>query len=93
MACMKEKIKNLFIFIGRAWGAGFHGKIGVIMVVIALFWSVGIFTGKTTLQGFIINIWRLNAAQEQLQQEQMKLAQLQKHINLVQKISEMEIKK
>jgi cellobiose-specific phosphotransferase system component IIC len=87
MACMKEKIKNLFTFMGRAWGAGFHGKMGVIMVIIAVFWSIGIFTGKTTLQGFIINIWRLNTAQEQLVAEQAKLEQLQKHIDLVQKNS------
>lgn len=87
MTRMKEKIKNLFAFTGRAWSAGFHGKLGVIMVIIAVFWSVGIFTGKTTLQGFIVNIWRLNAAQEQLQQEQTKLAKLQQHISLVQKNS------
>ena len=72
---MKEKIKNLFAFMARAWGAGFHGKIGVLLTVIAVFWSIGIFTGKTTLQGFVINIWRLNAAQEQLLQEQTKLEQ------------------
>ena len=84
---MKEKIKNLFAFMGRAWAAGSHGKMGVIMVVIALFWSIGIFTGKTTLQGFIINIWRLNTAQEQLVLEQEKLEQLQMHIDLVQKNS------
>ena len=84
---MKEKIKNLFAFMGRAWAAGFHGKMGVFMTIVALFWSIGIFTGKTTLQGFIINIWRLNSAQEQLQQEQAKLTLLEKHIDLVQKNS------
>ena len=84
---MKEKIKNLFAFMARAWGAGFHGKIGVLLTVIAVFWSIGIFTGKTTLQGFVINIWRLNAAQEQLLQEQTKLEQLQTHIDLVQRNS------
>ena len=87
MTCMKEKIKNLFIFMGRAWAAGFHGKLGVIMVIVALFWSIGIFTGKTTIQGFVINIWRLNSAQEQLHQEQAKLHQLESHIDLVQKNS------
>ena len=87
MTRMKEKIKNLFAFMGRAWVAGSHGKMGVIMVVIAVFWSIGIFTGRTTLQGFIINIWRLNAAQEQLVLEQEKLEQLQMHISLVQKNS------
>ena len=87
MTRMKEKIKNLFSFIGRAWVAGFHGKLGVIMVLVAIFWSVGIFTGKTTLQGFIANIWRLNAAQVQLQTEQEKLAQLEHHIELAQQNS------
>ena len=84
---MKEKIKNLFAFMGRAWTAGFHGKLGVIMTLVAVFWSIGIFTGKTTLQGFIANIWRLNAAQVQLQQEQEKLNQLEHHIELVQQNS------
>lgn len=83
MTRMKEKIKNLFAFMARAWAAGFHGKLGVIMTVIAVFWSIGIFTGKTTLQGFIINIWNLNSAQEQLVAEQAKLHQLQQHIELV----------
>ena len=87
MACMKEKIKNLFTFISTAWSSGIHGKAGVIMTFLAIFWSIGIFTGKTTLQGFIVNIWRLNAAQTQLQAEQAKLEQLEKHIQLVQKNS------
>lgn len=87
MTRMKEKIKNLFAFMGRAWTAGIHGKLGVIMVIVALFWSIGIFTGKTTIQGFIMNIWRLNAAETRLQQEQEKLTKLQKHIDLVQKNS------
>ena len=84
---MKEKIKNLFGFIGRAWAAGFHGKLGVIMTLVAIFWSVGIFTGTTTVQGFIANIWRLNTAQVQLQTEQAKLTQLEHHIELVQRNS------
>lgn len=87
MTCMKEKIKNLFTFISNAWSAGIHGKMGVIMTIVAIFWSVGMFTGKTTIQGFIINIWRLNAANEQLASEQSKLHQLQMHIDLVQKNS------
>ncbi len=87
MACMKEKIKNLFAFISTAWSSGIHGKAGVIMTFLAIFWSIGIFTGKTTLQGFVVNIWRLNAAQTQLQAEQTKLEQLEKHIQLVQKNS------
>ena len=61
--------------------------MGVIMTIVAVFWSIGIFTGKTTLQGFVINIWRLNSAQEQLVAEQAKLDQLKMHISLVQKNS------
>lgn len=87
MTCMREKIKNLFTFVSAAWSAGVHGKIGVLMTVVAIFWSIGIFTGKTTLQGFIINIWRLNTAQEQLVSEQTRLHQLQTHIDLVQQNS------
>jgi len=34
-----------------------------------------------------MNIWRLNAAQTQLQAEQAKLEQLEKHIQLVQRNS------
>ena len=87
MTCMKEKIKNLFTFVSTAWTSGSRGKMGVIMTIVALFWSVGMFTGKTTIQGFIINIWRLNAANAQLVSEQSKLHQLQMHIDLVQKNS------
>jgi cell division protein FtsB len=87
MTRMKEKIKNLFAFISTAWVSGRHGKLGVVMTFLAIFWSIGIFTGKTTIQGFVVNIWRLNAAQEQLQTEQAKLRQLETHIELVQKNS------
>ncbi|MBR6837948.1 MAG: hypothetical protein IKM94_00035 [Alphaproteobacteria bacterium] len=84
---MKEKIKNLFAFMGRAWNAGYHGKMGVIMVIVAFFWALGFFTGKNTIQGSIANIWRLNTAQEQLVIEQTKLEKLQRHIELTQKNS------
>lgn len=87
MAYMKEKIKNLFEFMGRAWAAGFRGKLGVIMTIIACCWAIGFFTGKNTLQSSIANIWRINAAQEQLATEQAKLNQIKHHIVLTQQNS------
>ncbi len=84
---MKEKIKNLFSFIGRAWNGGFVGKVGVILAILLTIRSVNFFLGETTVQGCIMNIWRLNAAQQQLLQEQEKLDQLEKHIALVQQNS------
>ena len=82
-----EKIKNLFAFMGRSWAGGSRGKFGVVAVIIAFFWTIGFFTGKNTVQGSIANIWRINAAQEQLLTEQTKLQKLQHHIELTQKNS------
>ncbi len=81
---MKEKIKNFFGFIGRAWSGSFRGKIGILLGVFAAFMFVRIFWGEVNLQNFVINIWRLNAEQEQLMAEQEKLNTINKHIELLQ---------
>lgn len=81
---MKEKIKNFFGFIGRAWSGSFRGKIGILLCVFAAFMFVRIFWGEVNLQNFVINIWRLNAEQEQLMAEQEKLNTINKHIELLQ---------
>lgn len=84
MPPMKEKIKNLFSFIGRAWSGSFRGKIGVLLSIFAAFMFVRIFWGEVNLQKFIINIWRMNAEQEQLITEQEKLETINRHIELLQ---------
>lgn len=81
---MKEKIKNFFGFIGRAWSCGIRGKVGILFACFALFMFVRIFWGEVNVQRFVINIWRLNAEQEQLATEQAKLSLLNRHIELLQ---------
>lgn len=81
---MKEKIKNLFGFVGRAWSGGIRGKIGILFTLFAAFMFVRIFWGDVNVQKFVMNIWRLDAEQTQLAAEQEKLAQLQRHIDLLQ---------
>lgn len=73
--------------MATAWNGGSRGKLGVIAVVIAFFWTIGFFTGKNTIVGAIANIWRLNTAAEQLVTEQNKLNKLQHHIELTQRHS------
>ena len=87
MARMKEKIKNLFGFIGRAWIGGLHGKIGVLCAFFAVFIIVRIFFGTVNIQGFVINIWHLNAEQQQLATETENLETLKRHILLLQNYS------
>lgn len=84
MPPMKEKIKNLFGFIGRAWMGGIRGKFGILFTVFALFMFVRIFWGEVNVQKFIINIWRLNTEQQQLAVETEKLNTINRHIELLQ---------
>lgn len=84
MPLMKEKIKNFFRFLGAAWTGGIRGKIGILCAVFAAFMFFRIFFGEVTAQRFVINIWRLNAEQEQLDKEVAKLETYQKHIKLIQ---------
>ena len=84
MPPMMKKIKNFFGFIGRAWRGGIRGKAGVLCAVFAAFMFVRIFWGDVNVQKFIVNIWRLNAEQEQLVAEQAKLNTLKTHIELLQ---------
>lgn len=84
---MWEKIKNLFGFLGRAWSGSIRGKIGILFAVFAAFMFVRIFWGEVNVQKFIINIWRLNTEQQQLDAEQQKMATLARHIELIQEYS------
>ncbi len=87
MAPMKEKIKNFFGFIGRAWDASWRGKIGVLMVAFALFMFVRIFWGTVNVQRFIVNIWRLDVEQTELATQREKLDAINRHIELLQSAS------
>ncbi len=84
MPPMKEKIKNFFGFIWRAWRSGWRGKVGLLAALFALFMFVRIFWGDVCVQKFIMNIWQLNAEQQQLAMEQEKLSTLKQHIELLQ---------
>ncbi len=84
---MKEKIKNFFGFIGRAWSGGIYGKGGVILTLFALFCLIRMFCGTVSVQNFVINIWRLSQAEQQLAAEHEKLERLNHHIELLQNYS------
>lgn len=84
MPPMKEKIKNLFGFIGRAWSDGIYGKFGILLTLFALYMFVRMFWGDVNVQKFIVNIWRLHGEQEQLAAEQSKLQEIHQHIELLQ---------
>ncbi|MDE5615432.1 MAG: hypothetical protein K2I81_01195 [Alphaproteobacteria bacterium] len=87
MTNMWEKIKNLFGFLGRAWSGSIRGKIGILFAIFAAFMFVRIFWGEVNVQKFIMNIWRLNAEQQQLAAEQQTMATLSRHIELIQDYS------
>lgn len=84
---MKEKIKNLFGFVGRAWSGGWRGKAGIGLVLFAGFVFIRIFWGEVNVQRFIVNIWRLNGEQELLATEAARLESLNRHIKLLQNYS------
>nr|MBQ0090919.1 hypothetical protein [Candidatus Enterousia merdequi] len=81
---MKEKIKNLFAFLQRAWVAGPHGKYGILIMLFALFLFVRLFCGEQSLQNFIVNCWKLNQERTELALAQKQLNQTQHHIYLLQ---------
>lgn len=87
MTPMREKIKNLFSFTGRAWSGGARGKLGILLALFAAFMFVRIFFGDVNIQKFVINIWRLNHEQTHLVAEQTKLETIQRHIKLLQNYS------
>ena len=78
---MKEKIKNLFAFFGRAWTAGSRGKWGIVLMLFSLFVFVRLFCGHHNVQSFIINAWRLNHERAELTVAQQKLHELLQHPN------------
>lgn len=53
----------------------------------AAFMFVRIFLGDVNIQRFVINIWRLNAEQQELATETAKLESLRRHIDLLQNYS------
>ena len=87
MAHMKEKIKNFFGFIGRAWIGGWRGKVGILLALFAVFMFVRMFVGYNNVQRFAINIWHLNHERVILEQQTQKLHELRHHIQLLQNYS------
>jgi hypothetical protein len=84
---MKDKIKNLFHFIGAAWHGGIHGKIGVFFAVFATFMFVRIFAGDVNICRFVANIWHLNHERIELTTEEAKLNTINHHIELLENYS------
>ncbi len=81
---MKEKIKNFFNFVGRAWTSGSRGKIGVMLMILSLFLFVRLFCVTRSPQSFIINAWRLSHERSELAIAQQQLSTIQHHIYLLQ---------
>ena len=81
---MWEKIKNFFSFMKSAWTTSARGKLGVLFLIIAIFFFVRMFFGTQNIQGFIANAWHLHRNRATLTMEQQKLEQIQHHIYLLQ---------
>ncbi len=81
---MKEKIKNFFDFVKRAWMAGPRGKLGIVLLLLALFFFIRLFYGTQNVQSFIVNAWTLNRARSELSIAQKKLDKIHHHIYLLQ---------
>lgn len=81
---MKEKIKNFFVFLKSAWTTSSRGKIGIILMLLSIFFFVRLFYGTRNVQSFIINAWHLNRERAELAIAQKELQQIQHHIYLLQ---------
>jgi cell division protein FtsB len=82
---MKEKIKNLFIFMTNAWTTSSRGKFGIILFLVAFVFFIRIFVGNQNIQSYVINIGKLNHARRELTVLQTELKQIQHHIYLLQR--------
>ena len=87
MPSMKEKIKNLFHFIGRAWSGGIWGKLGIFTMLLTLFLFARMFSGDVSIQRFSMDIWELDRVQAQLTDEHKTLDTINHHIDLLQNYS------
>lgn len=87
MPCMKDKIKNLFIFISDAWRGGIRGKAGVFFAIFGAFMFVRIFLGDVNITRFVGNIWHLNTEKTELVTEKQKLETINHHIQLLENYS------
>ena len=87
MTLMKEKIKNLFRFLGRAWSGGIRGKAGILLTIIAFIMLVRMFVGAVSIPRFALNVWELNKVHTQLNAETQTLSVIQQHIQLLQNYS------
>ena len=81
---MKKKIKNFFEFAKRAWTSGSRGKIGIILMLLSMFFFIRMFCGTRNVQSFIMNAWRLNHERTELAIAQQQLKEIQHHIYLLQ---------
>jgi len=81
---MIQKVKELFAFFMRAWGAGRRGKIGILMLLFAILFFVRMFMGHATVQGLVRDYWGLERARAQLVAEQKTLYSIEKQIRLIQ---------
>ena len=81
---MKEKIKNFFAFIKSAWVEGTRGKIGLVLMILSIFFFVRLFYGTQSIQGFVMNAWRLSHERKELSVVKSDLKQIQYHIYLLQ---------
>lgn len=80
---MKEKIKNLFGFLGRAWTGGPRGKLGIVFTAFALFMFIRMFLGTMNIQRFVINAWNLNHERAELADLERTRDTLKLHIDLL----------
>ena len=81
---MKEKIKNLFMFLKSAWTDGPRGKWGIIFMLVSVFFFIRLFCGDQNIQGFVINAWHLKHDRIELENNQKQLRQMEQHIYLLQ---------
>ena len=84
---MRDKIKNLFGFIGCAWRGGIRGKVGVLLTIFAGFMFFHLLFGEVNIARFVANIWHLDAEQTELANERLRLETMNRHIELLQNYS------
>jgi len=84
---VKEKIKDLFAFVGRAWRESARGKVGLVLCLFAILFFARLFIGTASVQAFVMDGFRLRRETAARATEQTKLDAINKHIQLIEERS------
>jgi cell division protein FtsB len=81
---MWEKIKSTALIIVRGTFSSWHGLLGMTMICVSLYFSIGLFNGIASIQNYFRNRIALGKADARIEALQNQLDAETLHIKLIQ---------